>query len=375
MQPTHKYLSNLTPLRGIAAIWVIFFHFNGVFIQFVNPQKSMILAKGYVMVDLFFILSGFIISHVYQESFQQGLSAGNFRRFAVARFARVYPLHLFTLILLILLIGLSGGWNIIDAPSAIPTNLLLIHSFGIHKVFTWNVPSWSISAEWWAYMVFPFLVIFIYRKKMLAVILLALFAITAYVAIMFLLPRHDPFDPKAVVPHNLDVSFDYGYLRGIAGFILGMLVYKIYEAGLFRKIFQWDITAAIVILLTIFCLHMGLNDGTYIILFMLVVFVFALNEGKLHAACNNRVAQYLGKVSYSIYLIQLFPSFFIRFKLPGVEYGAYSASAGFWTGLGYCIGYVIIVAGFASLTYFGIEKPCRKLINRKWGKETMPVYA
>ena len=375
MQPAHKYLSNLTPLRGVAAVWVIFFHFNGVFIQFVNPHRSMILAKGYVMVDLFFILSGFIISHVYQESFQNGLSAGNFRRFAVARFARVYPLHLFTLILLIFLIRFWGGWNIIDAPSAIPTNLLLIHSFGIHKVFTWNVPSWSISAEWWAYMIFPFLVIFIYRKKMLAVTLLALFAIAAYVSIMFLLPRHDPFDPKVVVPHNLDVSFDYGYLRGIAGFIMGMLVYKIYEAGRFRKIFQKDVTAAIVILCTIFCLHMGLNDGVYIILFMLVVFVFALNEGKLHAACNNRVAQYLGKVSYSIYLIQLFPSFFIQFKLPGVVYGAYSASAGFWTGLGYCIGYVFIVVGFASLTYFGIEKPCRKFINKKWGKETMPVYA
>jgi peptidoglycan/LPS O-acetylase OafA/YrhL len=224
-------------------------------------------------------------------------------------------------------------------------------------------------------MVFPFLVVFIYRKKMLAVILLALFAITAYIAIMFLLPRHDPFDPKVVVPHNLDVSFDYGYLRGIAGFILGMLVYKMYEAGRFRKIFQRDITAAIVILGTVFCLHLGLNDGFYIILFMLVVFVFAVNEGKLHAACNNRVAQYLGKVSYSIYLIQLFPSFFIRFKLPGVEYSGYSASAGFWTGLGYCISYVFIVVGFASLTYFGIEKPCRKFINRKWGKETMPVYA
>jgi peptidoglycan/LPS O-acetylase OafA/YrhL len=375
MQPTHKYLSNLTPLRGIAAIWVIFFHFHQVFLQYDLPAHTQMIAKGYVMVDLFFILSGFIISHVYQQSFQTGLSAQSFRRFIVARFGRVYPLHLFTLIFLIALIPLMGGWNMIDSPSAIATNLLLIHSFGIHKVFTWNVPSWSISAEWWAYMVFPFLAIFISRRKGLAIGILAIFAILAYIAMMYWLPRHDPFDPKVVVPHNLDISFDYGYLRGLAGFISGMLLYKLYEAGLFRKIFQKDIMAVCVIGCTLVCLHFGLNDGVYIILFAAVIYVFACNEGKLHSFCNNRIAQYLGKISYSIYMIQLFPSFLIQFKLPGVTYGDRSNTAGFWTGFSYNLIYVLIVIGIASLTYYGIEKPCRKYINAKWGKETMPVYA
>jgi peptidoglycan/LPS O-acetylase OafA/YrhL len=375
MQPTHKYLSNLTPLRGIAALWVVVFHFQEVFIKFVSPDRTKLVAKGYITVDLFFIMSGFIISHVYQQSFQPGLSAVNFRRFAVARFARIYPLHFFTLLVLVILVPLTGGWNMIDSVASIPTNLFLIHSFGIHKVFTWNVPSWSISAEWWAYMAFPFLIIFLYRQKKLAIGLLSLFIVLTYVAIMFWLPRKNPFDPTAVVPHDINTTFDYGYLRGLAGFVTGMLLYKIYDAKLFWKIFRQDITAIIVILGTILCLHIGMNDGVYIILFIGVVFSFALNNGKLHALCNNGIAQYIGKISYSIYLIQLFPSFLIMFKLPGVTYSGYSGSASFARGGLYCFIYLLLVIGFASLTYFTIEKPCRKFINAKWGKEQMPVYA
>jgi peptidoglycan/LPS O-acetylase OafA/YrhL len=377
MQLTHKYLSNLTPLRGIAALWVVVYHFQAIMMNFVSPNHTQLVAKGYLMVDLFFIMSGFIISHVYQQGFQSGLTAKRFKRFIVARFARVYPLHLFTLLILILLAPLTGGWDPVDDPAAIPTNLLLIHSFGIHKVFTWNVPSWSISAEWWAYMVFPFLVIFIYRKKELAISLLGLFVTVAYIAIMFWLPRHDPFDPKAVVPHDLNVSFDYGYLRGLAGFVIGMLLFKVYEKGLFWKIFQKDITAVIVILATLFCLHIGLNDGFYIILFAVIVFAFALNNERLNILCNNRIAQYLGNISYSIYLVQVFPAItsWIGLKLPGVHYANNSASTSFWIGLGYCLIYLMVVIGLSSLTYFGIEKPCRKFINAKWGKQQMPVYA
>jgi peptidoglycan/LPS O-acetylase OafA/YrhL len=377
MQPTHKYLSNLTPLRGIAALWIVVFHFSEIVAKFVSTNYSLLVAKGYLMVDLFFIMSGFIITHVYQKKFQSGLLSKNFRDFIVARFARVYPLHFFTLVLLILLVAPSGAWNPVQDPAAISTNLLLIHSFGIHKIFTWNVPSWSISAEWWAYMVFPALVIFMYRKKGLATVLLFLFVVLAYLAIMFWIPRANIFDPSAPPRKNLDVTFDYGYLRGLAGFISGMLLYRLYEEGLFRKIFQKDISTVLVILLAILSMHIGLNDGLTIILFVAIVFAFALNNGKVNIICNMRLPQYLGKISYSIYLMQIFPLIpvFAGLKLPGLVYANQSATTGFWTGAGYCLIYMIMVTGLASLTYYTIEKPCRKFINRKWGKEAMPVYA
>jgi peptidoglycan/LPS O-acetylase OafA/YrhL len=377
MQPTHKYLSNLTPLRAIAAIWVIFYHFQSVIAVFILPEQTSLLFKGYIMVDLFFIMSGFIISHVYQQSFLSGLSTTNIRRFIVARFARVYPLHLITLLILVSFAALGHAWDPIFDPNAILSNVLLIHSFGIQKIFTWNIPSWSISAEWWAYMAFPFLAILLHRQKKLAMLLLPALVILSYLAIMYWLPRKDPFDPTAIVPHNLDATFDYGFLRGLAGFVTGMLLYAVYEAGLLWNIFQKDSTATILILGTLACLHFGVNDGLYVVLFAAIVLAFARNNAKLHALCNFRIFQYLGKISYSIYLMQVFPLliFLAGIKLPSVRYTAHSASVDFWLGLTYCLIYVGIVVGLSSITYFWIEKPCRKLINAKWGKETMPVYA
>lgn len=378
MQPTHKYLSNLTPLRGIAAMWVVIFHFSEIVAKFVSTDRSFLLEKGYLMVDLFFIMSGFIIYHVYHQSFISNISANHFRQFIVARFARVYPLHFVTLLLLILITVPVVGWDpLFNNPRAIPTNLLLIHSFGIHKLYNWNVPSWSISAEWWAYMVFPFLAVFINRKKSMALILLALFAVLAYLSIIFWLPRVNVFDPSAPQRHNLDVTFDYGFLRGLAGFICGMLLYKAYEAGILVKGFQKDISAVVVMAVCILSMHFGWNDGFDIILFIPLVFVFAINNGRLHKLCNSWIAQYLGKISYSIYLMQLFPliPLWAGIKLPGLIYAEHSASTSFWTGVGYCLIYLILVIGLSSLTYYTIEKPARKYINAKWGKEKMPVYA
>jgi peptidoglycan/LPS O-acetylase OafA/YrhL len=377
MQPAHKYLSNLTVLRGVAAIWVVVFHFQVLICQFVRPESTLLIEKGYLMVDLFFIMSGFIICHVYNQSFKSGVTTGNFRRFIVARFARIYPLHFFILMFLIILVAAGNGWNAIDDPKAIPANIFLLHSFGFNKIFTWNIPSWSISAEWWAYIVFPALCIFIYRRQGLAIITLGLLVVLAYMAIMYWLPRHDPFDPNAVVPHNLDSTYDFGFLRGLAGFIAGMLLYRAYEGGLWKRFFQGDAAALLFIIITLLCLHFGVNDFFYIILFIALVYVFSFNNGKLNAICDNRVLQYLGKISYSIYLSSVFLFLIIALgvkTLPGVKYTEHTHTAYFWLGLAYCIGFLIIHIGISSLTYYKIEKPCRKYINAKWGKETMPVY-
>ena len=106
--------------------------------------------------------------HVYGTWFTSKVNLSSFKKFTVARFARVYPLHfitLFYLILLNLVFFILGG-NYDNDPfskasfswESIPTNLLLLHSMNIHDWFTWNNASWSISTEWWMYMLFPFLV-------------------------------------------------------------------------------------------------------------------------------------------------------------------------------------------------------------------------
>ena len=61
-------LQSLTPLRGIAAIWVICFHYGVVYFDFHPEQFSCIFNKGYLAVDMFFMLSGFVLSHVHPEN-------------------------------------------------------------------------------------------------------------------------------------------------------------------------------------------------------------------------------------------------------------------------------------------------------------------
>ena len=176
---------------------------------------------------------------------------------------------------------------------------------------------------------------------------------------------------------TLDVTFDFGFLRGLAGFIAGMLVYKSYQARIAENFFKKDIAALLVIIGCILSMHFGWNDGFDILFFIGIVYSFALNREGIHHVCNRTIPQYLGKISYSIYLMQLFPLIptWGGIKLPGLVYSKNSATAGFWTGCGYCFIYILLVIGLASLTYYTIEKPCRKWINAKWGREQMPVYA
>ena len=101
-----------------------------------------------------------------------------------------------------------------------------------------------------------------------------------------------------------------------------MLLYKAYEAGIWNRVFQNDVTALLVIIITVLCMHFGVNDFFYIILFIALVYVFALNSGKLNSICNSRVLQYLGKISYSIYLSSIFLFIVVALgikKLPGVK--------------------------------------------------------
>ena len=375
MKHKAEYLSNLTPLRGIAALLVAVFHFEMAIARFVPAKLTMFFEKCYLMVDLFFIMSGFIILHVYKDNFANQIERNSLKKYIVARFARIYPLHFFSLLLLVILVvafSPPGTYpNAIENPWAIPTGFLLLHSYYIHDIYTWNIPSWSISAEWAAYLLFPFLALFINKKKLFALVILGLCVISAYISIMYLLPRKNYLYPSIPVPHNLNVTYDYGFLRGIAGFITGMIVYKLYQRPSIKDIFHKDIFAATIIVMLVLALHFAISDAFCVILFAALVLSFSLNNGSFHKYCNNRLAQYIGKISYSIYLMQIFlqEPFSKGLRLPGVVgLGRGKQNINFFSGLGYAFIYLVLLLAISSITYYAIEQPCRKWINRLGSK-------
>jgi peptidoglycan/LPS O-acetylase OafA/YrhL len=285
-------------------------------------------------------------------------------------------LHIFSLLLLIALVILfspAGTYpNAIEDPAAIPTNIFLLQSYHIHKIYTWNIPSWSISSEWAAYLLFPLVALFVSKRKTLSICLLTFLILIAYLSTMYLLPRKNPLYPALPVPHNVNTTYDYGFLRGIAGFVLGMLGYLFYQSPKFKNFFRKDFVTLIVISAVITALHFAINDGFCIMLFTIAVISLACNDGYLHKVCKSRALQYLGLVSYSIYLMQIFlqEPFSKGLRLPGVTgLGRGKLNIAFASGLFYCTIYLCMLVAISSITYNAVENPCRKFVNRKWGNK------
>lgn len=153
--PFPDVLDPLTSVRFFLALGVVLFHFQ---LYWTLPAESAgLLNRARLGVDVFFILSGFILTHVYL----QGDRAPNYRRFLAARFARIYPAHLFILLAMLGLVliaplfgvGLEAGrFNLADFAGT----LLLVQAwFPRETMALWNGPAWSLSAEWLAYLGFP----------------------------------------------------------------------------------------------------------------------------------------------------------------------------------------------------------------------------
>jgi peptidoglycan/LPS O-acetylase OafA/YrhL len=362
MAQSHPYLNNLTPLRGVAALWVAVYHFNVLAANLFPAHQTMLVDKGYIMVDLFFIMSGFIIRHVYGDSFASGVTRTQLWQFFVARFARIYPLHFFTLLFLVIVAALSWQWDTVANPAAIPIHLLLLQSFGIIPHHTWNVPSWSISAEWAAYSVFPWLALLFCRRRLVAYVLLPVLIVVVYVALMYWLPVRDLDRLSRPLLHNLDVTYDYGFLRGLAGFCTGMLGYWLYEDHKARSFFSKDAVAVVFVGAVAFLMHKDINDLLLLIVFLALTLCFAANSGYLHQLCALKPIQFVGEVSYSIYLMQRIALILFTGIVPIPE----KTDAPFFQKAALTIGYLLFLVGVSSITYFGIEKPCRNFINRKY---------
>ncbi len=150
-----REITGLTCLRGLAAMWVVLYHIRK---HFGSAMDYDFIAKGHLAVDVFFVLSGFILSYVYLPAIERG--DFRFRSFMTKRLARIYPVHFVTMILaLIVIVGgsLAGLTQTPIGGLAKPliTNVLLLHSFGLgSRVLNLNYPSWSISAEFFAYLLF-----------------------------------------------------------------------------------------------------------------------------------------------------------------------------------------------------------------------------
>lgn len=308
------YLDNLTALRGIAALLVVVFHAHEVVAKLHPPELTHLTRSLYLMVDLFFILSGFVMCYVYAENFSSRVTGGVYREFLSARFARLYPLHLFTLLVLglceVLLFttGKSAGrppfMDYMMSPAAFVGNLLLLQSVGVFQFITWNVPSWSISAEWWVYLVFPFLVPLVWKSGVRAGMVLVLAALGLWLGIEHGLSYH----VVPIIPDfpsrggSLDVVWKFGALRGLAGFLAGMAVWRFWSLGVLNSVFTGGWVLLACTLGWMLGAHFHAPDTVVVCTFALIIWVAANGGGRVDRIFQWTPLQRLGDWSYSVYM-------------------------------------------------------------------------
>ncbi len=282
--------------RGLAAILVILFHIPDS-ILFAGNQ---LVAHGYMAVDFFFVLSGFVMAHSYLKKINDLPSA---KDFAVKRFKRIYPLHLFTLLVFFAFEATrffvdqyfvplntppfenSGFWSFIG-------NLTLTHSMGLFDHLSWNLPSWSISVEFYVY-IFWALALIAFRKK------LWLVGLISAPAIIWFLWRFNG---------NIEYTFDYGFIRCLFGFLLGMYAYLF--ARRFEK--KMNVTLATVTevgLLAITGYLLAYIPTTYHWMmpfwFAIVIIFFSTETGYVAKLFAHQRLKFLGDLSFSYYLTHI----------------------------------------------------------------------
>ena len=384
---TRPYLTTLTPLRGIAALIVVVFHSNLDLIPFMPINNRHFITMGWLWVDFFFVLSGFILFYVYADNFKNSVNGTSYWKYIKARFARVYPLHFFTmiwcLICALIIIHYAKGihpfyWGMFNPMTAIPS-LFLAQSIGLSSGAPLNTPSWSLSTEWWMYMIFPLIVPYFYRLKKMGKMLTlggiaGLFLFIKY----YLGPVGLPFPGGSP---SLNIIADFGIFRCMAGFVLGMFLFTIYQESTAINFFRRDWVFAVFFFGALIAMQMGAEDILVIAFFPFIILSAAYNTTSIKKILDFSFLQRLGDWSFSIYMVHvpiiyLFwiyqtlqnPTWWATFPPPAAVPENYTT--GWWL----CLLLVALTLLVASFTYKYIEVPSRNYLNNRFtSKKLEPV--
>jgi peptidoglycan/LPS O-acetylase OafA/YrhL len=353
-----RYVPPLTGIRALAALLVLGLHAD----QNVPAGAASVLpflGRGYLGVDFFFVLSGFIITHVYSSSLAQP-NRNAVQIFLWHRFIRLYPVHVTVLSVLVALIYLARAADIpLNNPqdwraSEIPWQLTLLHAWGVLPKAGWNAPSWSISAEWFAYLWFPLLapLLTIIRDRLFAFLIAAAalaataFAFTAadwslntWVGAPALVRVLGEFVCGAALCRAVALS---GKARHPIGDGVGVLAFAAFLLGA----------------------SIDLPDFALVALLALTILGAALGQSYFAALLGSTVMVWLGEVSYSIYMVH-FPALLVIRRL--------------WQRLGFpdwsmpakvlaFVASIGVVIALAALLFYAVERPARMRLRDRMGR-------
>jgi peptidoglycan/LPS O-acetylase OafA/YrhL len=359
--------------RGICALAVALNH-----LWFVGHFRTMWAVNNFhLFVDYFFVLSGFVISVAYSGKLDRWSGV---LPYMVRRLGRIYPLHLVTLGVFILY--QAAQVLFLHRPAAeafgghqslgnLLVNLLMLQGMGVSPSGSWNGPSWSISVEFFLYLTFA--VAFLATRRV------------AFPLVALVLSALGALALRLYAPEIMDSTYDYGFARGLYGFFLGCIVYRLL---LNRPAARMRFGTALEIgMLGVVAIFLSIVDRGYwsmlsTPIFAVAVWLFAQEPGAVSAALRSRMGRAMGKWSFSIYLwhyVILYILFgALKFVQPHigktlivtvkrVTDGASFTGADFgspWANDLAALLFLAVVIVIASISYPLIEKPGMRLSKR-----------
>jgi len=349
-------IAKLDSLRGIFSLMVALYHYDQVFLpdSFYN---HFIIRESICFVDFFFVLSGFIIATKY-EGIQSNQA---FFTYLKKRLIRLYPLLLYTTTVY-LCVQLAANFLFPTLLSSKESLLTLIFAYIdtisfqnstqiFNSFYTSNIgnmgmnfPSWSISAEMIIYIFFGWIVLISSKKKINRN---WIFVIVLFAAVGF-----------SIYKKQFYFTDDFGYVRGVISFILGYFVWYISsKTNKWDARLEWLFPMLLIVVFYFLNKQSGSEKEMFALaiiplLFALSVLIINKSDGLLSNILSIRPLQFIGKLSYSIYLnhiliITIVPHF--MFKIVGVDKRPFML-------IGVLLLTLIILICYSYITYLFIEK-------------------
>ena len=374
------YLTTLTPLRGIAAIFVVLHHSDLFFGSFLPASLTHFFQNSWIWVDFFFILSGFILSYSYGSFFKKVITWTTYKKYLAARLARIYPLYLATWIWAFLvvrvIVSLAKGIDdsiadILNVKAFLP-GVFFLQDLHLYKKSPLNFPAWSIAAEWWIYMLFPFLMPFFSTANRAKMIFIFVAIVVSYGVMKFFLA------PQMLVASydtpTINMTADFDLFRCMAGFCTGMLLHVVYQKRIAYPLFRQNWCFCLFASATIWAIHATVMDILIVGLFPFVLLCAAYNTTGIKKILDMKILQRLGDWSFSIYMVHgpiilMFFSYSVYKNSTVFSTVTSSPSGGeinYAVSVKFCVVLLVLTLLVASITYRFIELPARKYLKKRF---------
>ena len=345
----------LTSLRGLAAMAVVLQHFCATAQLNASGWIPSIVPHGYMAVDFFFILSGFIMCYTYLAGFETlGLRA--YGPFLWKRVARIFPLGIAVTVLIVIcgqlasIVDLTWLFYTVKGDGGLGTMIAinLLHLQGFLPDYSLNDPSWSVSVELGAYLLFPILIYLMFRATQWVTLIYTVIGIG-------ILLRLSSFDPAGGMAYRWP---PYDFARCVIEFGFGMLVYRAYASTSRLHVVGDDRWTWVIAGLAVAAL-VARSDLAAVAVFPFLVLAFALNQGRAGRVLSHSWLHYLGVISFSIYLVHN------MFRGPEIWLARYFHPAPLppWMALSFAVVASLSILPIAALAYHGIERPGRNALN------------